>query len=195
MRKFIFTLLAIAFSFAAYAQQQITDKIPAIQDTFFGMKLGTIQSLSTLKSSLWHKGEYLNEQYDSFGRNVTFRKLTFAGKTWDYGDFRLSDKGELYEVSVYDSINDVLASEDVKKEAEQIYANYKEKLDAKYGYRDENSSEDGKYVIYYGENDIVVILSNVRRKSQRGEYRRYVEIDYIQTAINKRLSEKCDDEL
>ncbi len=172
-----------------------SDAFPTIQDTFFGMKMGSIQSVSTLKSALWHKGKYLDEQYDSSGKNVSFTKLIFAGKTWDYGNFKLSDKGELYCISAYDSLDDGYFYEDEKKEAERTYEAYKEKLNDKYGQQQEETTEDGKQVIYWGWNDMAVILKNERSKSQGGEYRRYVKIEYIQTAINQRLSDSNTDEL
>ncbi len=169
--------------------------LPTIQDTFFGMKMGSIQSVSTLKSALGYKGEYLDEQYDSFGKNVSFTKLIFAGKTWDYGNFKLSDKGELYWISAYDSLNDGYSYEDEKKEAERTYEAYKEKLNDKYGQREEKTTDDSRYVIYLGENDMAIILTNERSKSQGGSYRRYVKIEYIQTAINQRRSDSNQDEL
>lgn len=180
---------------AALDEAMLELKGPTIQDTFFGMKMGSIQSVSTLKSALWRKGEYLEEQYDSSGKNVSFSKLIFAGKTWDYGNFRLSDKGELYWIAAYDSLNDGYYYEDEKKEAERTYETYKEKLSEKYGQQEEKTTEDSKYVIYLGENDMAIILTNERSKSQGGSYRRYVKIEYIQTAINQRLSESHNNEL
>ncbi len=170
-------------------------KGPTIQDTFFGMKMGSRQSVSSLKSAIGYKGEYLDEQYDSFGKNVSFTKLIFAGKTWDYGNFKLSDKGELYGISAYDSLDDGYFYEDEKKAAERTYEAYKEKLNDKYGQREEKTTDDSKYVIYMGENDMAIILTNERSKSQGGTYRRYVKIEYIQTAINQRLSDSNTDEL
>lgn len=170
---------------------------PTIQDTFFGMKMGSIQSVSTLISALKYKGEYLNEQYDSYGKNVSFTKLIFAGRTWDYGEFQLSDKGELYGISVYDSLDDGYIYDDEKKEAERIYETYKEKLNVKYGQHEEMETEtdDSKTIVYLGENDMVIILTNERSKSQGGTYRRYVKLAYIQTAINGRISKSSNDEL
>lgn len=170
-------------------------KGPTIQDTFFGMKMGSVQSVPTLTAMLKHKGEYLDEQYDSFGKTVIFTKLIFAGKTWDYGNFKLSDKGELYNISVYDSLDDGYGYGDEKKEAEQIYETYKEKLIEKYGECEEKENDDSKYIIYLGENDMAIILTNERGKSQGGTYRRYVKLEYIQSAINERLYKSGNDEL
>lgn len=182
-------------SFSMMYSDFTSNALPTIQDTFFGMKMGSIQNVSSIKSALAHKGEYLDEQYDSSGKSISFTKLIFAGKTWDYGNFKLSDKGELYGISAYDSLSDGYSYDDEKKEAERIYNSYKEKLDSKYGKCEENTSDDGKSVVYLGGNNMAIILSNERSKSQGGSYRRYVRIDYIQTAINGRLSESSDDEL
>lgn len=183
-------------SLVASVNEALLDlKGPTIQDTFFGMKMGSIQSVSTLKSALGYRGEYLDEQYDSFGKNVSFTKLIFAGRTWDYGNFKLSDKGELYWISAYNSLDDGYFYEDEKKEAERTYEAYKEKLSEKYGQREEKTTDDSKYVIYLGENDMAIILTNERSKSQGGTYRRYVKIEYIQTAINQRLTDSNTNEL
>lgn len=168
---------------------------PIIQDTFFGMKMGSIQSVSTLKAAIGRRGNYHDEWYGSYGKNVSFTDVIFAGRTWDYCNVQLSDKGELFSIAVYDSLNDGYGYEDEKREAERIYENYKEKLDSKYGKGDESVKDNGKSVCYLGKNDMGIILSNERSKSQGGTYRRFVRIDYIQTAINDRLVEAKDDEL
>lgn len=180
---------------ASFSDAMLDFKRPTIQDSFFGMKMGSIQSVSSLKQTLSHKGVFLEEQYDSSGKNISFTKLIFAGKTWDYGNFKLSDRGELYWISAYDSLNDGYSYDDEKKEADRIYNTYKERLDSKYGEHEETETDNGKYVIYSGDNDMAIILSNERSKSQGGSYRRYVKIEYIQTSIYGRLSENSNDEL
>ena len=84
---------------------------------------------------------------------------------------------------------------DEKKEAERTYKAYKEKLDDKYGQQKEEMTDEGKHVIYWGENDMAVVLSSERGKSKGGSYRLYVKIEYIQTAIYQRLLDKNNEEL
>lgn len=168
---------------------------PTIQDTFLGIKMGSQQTSYSIKSAIGYKGEYLNEEYDPYGKTIIFTNFIFAGKTWDYGNFSLTDKGELYSVSAYDSLDEGYGYEDELNTAEQTYELYKSSLDAKYGVHDEQESDNGKYVIYVGNNDISIILSNERNKSTGGEYRRYITIQYYQAAIYNQLSTSGFDEL
>ena len=170
--------------------------IPEIQNTFFGLMMGSRQTISSVRSAVSRKGKYLDEGYDSSGKHVTFTNLIFAGRTWDYGMFSISNSGELYWISAYDSLEDMASWADETKEAELTYNLYKEKLDAKYGGESkEEISDEGRTAVYIGNNDMVLILSNVRAKSQDGTYRRYVKLDYIQTAIRNRLTADSDNEL
>ena len=168
---------------------------PTIQDTFMGIRIGTKQTTYSIKSAVGYKGNYLDENYDSFGKNITFTKMSFAGRTWDFGSFSLTDKGEFYRICAYDSLKDGYGYDDEKRDANNTYESYKSKLDDKYGVHDERESDDGKYVIYIGENNVAIILSNERGKSTGGEYRRYIKITYYQTEIFNKLSEKSSDEL
>lgn len=168
---------------------------PTIQDTFLGLKIGSRQTTFSIKSAVGYKGEYLDEQLNSYGKIITFTKMIFAGKTWDFGSFSLTDKGELYSVCVYDSLKDGFGYDDEQNDAKQTYDSYKIKLDDKYGVHDEKESSNGKYIVYIGGNDIAIILSNERSKSAGGKYRRYVKIEYYHTAIYNKLSEQSTDEL
>lgn len=168
---------------------------PTIQDTFMGLKIGSYQTISSIKSAVGYKGEYLNERLDSYGKTIIFTKMMFAGKTWDFGSFSLTDKGELYRVCAYDSLKDGFGYDDENNDAQQTYDSYKIKLNNKYGVQDENESSKGKFITYIGGNDISIILSNERSKSTGGEYRRYVQIEYYHTAIFNKLSEQSADEL
>lgn len=181
----MFATLADAYSAA----------FPTIQDTFFGMKMGSRQTTYSVRSAVGRRGEYLEEKLTSYGKKVIFKKMIFAGETWDYGEFGLTEDGELFDVYVYDSLKDGYGYDDEKKEAERTYTSYKNKLDEKYGSQKENDDDGGKYVCYVGHNDMAIILSNKRGKSSGGEYRRFVGIDYIQTEINKKVSSLNDDEL
>lgn len=196
MRKLMLLATALLISaFSATAQQVNDDSgYPTIQDTFFGMKMGSTQSFSRLKSALWHKGEFLRKKYILSGSIAyTFTKVPFAGRTWDYCELSLSNKNELYEVCVYDSLDD--CSDDAKKEAGDLYRTFKNKLLVKYGIRNEVASDDDLYVFYSGENWIFLTLYNRRNESEGGAYRRYVGLDYTQQQIYGRLQEANDNEL
>ena len=190
------TITAVEISYISLIAIMTDNNIgtyPTIQDTFLDLKLGTEQTSYSIKSAVGYKGEYLNEEYDPYGKTISFTNFIFAGKKWDYGVFRLTDKGKLFNVSAYDSLDERYEYE--LNAADQTYELYKSSLDAKYGVHDEQESDNGKYVIYVGNNDISIILSNERNKSTGGEYRRYITIQYYQTAIYNQLSNNGFDEL
>ena len=167
--------------------------LPTIQDTFFGMKMGSFQTISSIKTAIGYKGTVLSEDNDSFGHNITFKDLMFAGSTWDFGTFRMTDKGELYMISVEISLKDYMA--DDRNEANSVYELFKSRLSEKYGAVDESSDQDGKSIHYVGNNDIVLELSNQRGRSKGGDYRRYVILNYWDMALLEQMSKQSNDEL
>ena len=168
---------------------------PIIQDSFFGMKMGSPQTRRTITDAVGHKGTYLDEEYSSNGKIIIFKNVSFAGRTWDFANFYLPESGQFYELRVNQSLNDGVIYEDEIRDAQKTYDYYKEKLNEKYGEKEEKDSDDGKYIIYLGSNDMGVILSNERSRSKGGDYRRYVTLDYIQTEINRKQSAKSEDDL
>lgn len=177
----------------AGAELLLESQYPTIQDTFLGMKMGSKQTAYSIKSAVGYKGEYLNEEYTTNGKKLIFKDIVFAGREWDYGTFYLTEDGSFYMLTVECSLTDWKS--DDKKEAQSIYDSYKQKLTDKYGDKEEKDSDEGKYIMWFGNNDMAVMISNNRGKSNGGEYRRYVSIGYFQTEIYDRLSQKSDDEL
>ena len=168
---------------------------PTIQDTFMGLKMGSKQTPNSIKAAVGYKGKFLNEKYDVYGKNIIFTDISFAGRTWDYGNFALTDNGEFYYISIYDSLDDGYLYSDERREADNTYNIYKSKLDKKYGFHEETEDDNGKAVIYMGGNDMGIILSNTRSQSSGGEYRRYVKLEYLKSDIYDRLQKKSSDEL
>lgn len=84
---------------------------------------------------------------------------------------------------------------DDKNELNRVYKLYKERLANKYGEKDDESDEDGNSVSYVGNNNITLTLSNIRGKSNGGEYRRYVVLNYMDMAIMEQMSKLSNDEL
>ncbi len=155
--------------------------------------MGSLQNCSTIKQALFKKGVFLEQKNISSGEVCTFKDVIFAGRTWDYCELYVSDKKEFYDIAVYDSLDDF--GTDAEKEAEALYATYRNKLAIKYGPRDESKEEDNQSVYYFGGNGMYVSLYSRRSKSAGGSYRRFVGIDYTQTAIYSRMKEANDDEL
>ncbi|MCM1502533.1 MAG: hypothetical protein NC115_07700 [Bacteroidales bacterium] len=166
--------------------------LPTLQDTFFGLKMGERQSVAGIKSALYNKGEFVEEEVDFYGKSILFKNVIFAGKKWDYATFSITEKGEFYNFYVYDSLDDLYLE---SKEAGQTYDLLKSRLDNKYGAAEEKDGGDSKNAVYYGNNNRLLILSNERNESKGGSYRRFVGLKYIQTEVYNRLSEISDDEL
>lgn len=167
--------------------------LPTLQDTFFGMKIGSQQTTTSIKSAIGYKGTFVSEKNSLYGKMVIFKDFMFAGQTWDYGMFIINDEGVLYEIRTEMSLEDY--SLDDKNEANRIYQLFKERLSKKYGEKDEESDEEGTYISYVGNNMISLTLSNERSKSNSGEYRRYVILDYIDLSTIAQLSKQSNDEL
>ena len=170
-------------------------ELPEIQDSFFGMKMGSTQTRLTIDRAVGYKGKYLNEEYISNGKVITFKDVSFAGQTWDFAYFYLTEGGVLYELSFNISLEDYGSYSDEWKEAQSIYNYYRQKLNDKYGEKEEKDSDDGKYTTFIGRNDMAVIVSNARSQSKGGSYRRYVSLDYIQTEYFNQQNNKSDNEL
>lgn len=188
-------LLALAFVAIAVVSKAQTPYYPTIQDTFFGMKMGSKQTVQSIKESVGYKGSYLDDEYTADGKTVTFKDIVFAGRTWDYGTFYLTDSGAFYDLRIYLSLNDGYSNDDERKEAQSTYDNYKQKLTDKYGERYERDLDGGTGMAWYGGNQMAVQISNTRSQSKGGAYRRYVTLDYWQTEIYEKLTQKSDDEL
>ena len=167
--------------------------LPTLQDTFFGMKIGSQQTTTSIKSAVGYKGTFVSEKNALYGKTVIFKDFMFAGQTWDFGTFIMNDEGVLYEIRAEMSLEDY--SLDDKNEANRIYQLFKERLSEKYGEKDEESDEEGIHTIYVGNNMISLTLSNKRSKSAGGEYRRYVVLDYIDLSTMEQLSKQSNDEL
>lgn len=62
------------------AQTQNADLLPEIRDTFFGLRLGAIQSRKSIQKAVGEKGEQV---WANEGTCVVFYNIPFEGKTWD----------------------------------------------------------------------------------------------------------------
>jgi len=164
---------------------------PEIQDEFFGLKMGSRLTEASVKAAVGSRGTFSETTRDG-NIDYSFKNITFAGKTWSFGDFMLSPDGRFYYFNVYDSLPDY---SDERKDAEFTYSSLKKRLDDKYGEEKENMEEDGKYVVYAGSNNMAVHLSNKRSRSIGGTYRRFVTLTYMNTEISNQVSSANDNEL
>lgn len=48
-------------------------ELPEIQDSFFGMKMGSTQTRLTIERSVGYKGKYLDEEYISNGKVIILK--------------------------------------------------------------------------------------------------------------------------
>ena len=170
-------------------------ELPEIQDSFFGMKMGSTQTRLTIDRAVGYKGKWLDEEYISNGKVIIFKDVSFAGRTWDFANFYLTESGVLYEVKFNISLEDYGSYSDEWKQAQSTYNYYRQKLNDKYGEKEETESDNGKYTTFIGKNDMAVMVSNERSQSKGGSYRRYVSLDYIQTEYFNQQTNKSDDEL
>ena len=196
MKKYIVIFIALAFSVIANAQnelQMIGNTIPAVQDTFFGIKLGSGQTEESINAAVGNKGTFFSDHVVSFGKLITYKDIDFAGKKWDYCDFHLTGKGQFYKLNFYISLSDNNLED--SESADESYESFRSKLASKYGERREITDENEKQVFYVGSNGICLRLSSMRIQSNGGQYRRYVTLNYFDRKINDNLDTQNLDEL
>lgn len=188
--------VSIYYTSLTATRDYYTKQLPAIQDTFFGMKMGTsCSSRQFVINKIGNKGTFLGEDYTSNRKIITFGDISFAGATWDFADFSFTDSGAFYDIDLSCSYNDGYLYKDDENEAQSQYEYFKEKLNGKYGEQEEKNSDEGRYIVYFGSNNMRLILSNRRAKSTGGDYRRYVSLNYTQTEINNQQNAKSDNDL
>ena len=78
--------------------EAIESERPELQDSFFGMKMGSTQTRLAIDRAVGYKGKWLDEEYISNGKVIIFKDVSFAGRTWDFANFYLTESGVLYEV-------------------------------------------------------------------------------------------------
>lgn len=173
--------------------EQVRKLRPEIQDTFFGLKIGSKVTETAIKNAVYSKGTYLNSDTVSMGREVCFTDTRYAGVIWDYVTFTIAPTGEFYVFRAYNHYKDF--GYDDKKEASDSYTNMKNRLDEKYGEGREVTDGDDLVVYYEGSNGITIILDSTRSKSSGGDYFRYVSTAYIDFEIWNAISAAGNDEL
>ena len=187
--------VSLLYSDNKHIEMAINSLLPDIQDKFFGLKLGHKYSVADVRARVGTKGSFEGSRRQAVGTVVAFSDVAYAGKIWHYGEFMLTDEGELAKFSIYDSLDDYY---DERKEAKGIYERFKESLDKKYSsaiYPDVEDDGTDMSASYRGANGIYLKVYNRRAKSEGGLYRRYVGIDYTHIGINNRTIEINESEL
>ncbi len=168
---------------------------PTIQDTFLGLKLGNKYTLEKVKALVGIKGDFLNSNRTANGTLVSFKKVAYAGKIWDFGEILLSHEGEFSKITIYDSLEDFYEE---RNDAKSTYDSYKESLDKKYRtalYPITEEKGQNFSSTYLGSNGIALELYSRRGKTANGNYRRFVGLDYTHLGILNRNLEAMEDEL
>lgn len=80
MRKFLLLFALSLSTLLCGAQTQNADPLPEIRDTFFELKLGSVQSRKSIQKAVGEKGEQV---WANEGTCVVFYNIPFEGKTWD----------------------------------------------------------------------------------------------------------------
>ena len=190
-----YTESGLLYSFVAKESEPslMTENKP-IQDTFFGLKMTASITSAQIKSAIGARGVFIEETRESNSINNLYKDVYFAGSKWDFANFTCTTDGKFYLFNAYNSFSDY--DIDLEKEAKSQYEILKNKLDEKYGEGNEQKEdEENFHTIYFGSNDMSIIISYERSRSVGGSYRRYLKIEYINvTLFNNQISAN-DDEL
>lgn len=143
MRKFLLLLALSLSTLLCGAQTQNADLLPEIRNTFFGLRLGTVQNRESIKKA--------------GGIIMDFHDVPFEGKTWDIVRFRLDEDGILYGIA-FQEVNEEPASRSYTT-TDKTYETIKIALDEKYGTGVESQVEGGLSTEYFSENLMVLVHS------------------------------------
>lgn len=151
-------LLALSLStLLCGAQTQNADLLPEIRNTFFGLRLGTIQSRESIQKAVGKTNAQVRANEKADGINVVFNSVSFEGKTWDIVRFRLDEDGILYGIA-FQEVTEEPASKSCTT-TDKTYETIRKALDEKYGTGVESQVEGGLSTKYFGENLMVLVLS------------------------------------
>lgn len=179
MKKIITAvILGILFTSQLYAQN--------IQDTFYGMKLGSTVYANTIINKVGNLGSYTDVEYYAASNLVRFQQITFAGKQWSSAYFGLNKMGRLYCFHLADHFTK-------RTSAIEQFNHFKNILDSKYP--DSNFDEEKMDVRYWGDNGIGVMLSLSYSESRAGTYYYYLQLEYAVVDLAIEVEQKQNLEL
>lgn len=169
-------------------------KEASIQDTFFGLKMTDRITSAQIKSAIGARGVFVEETRESNSINYLFKDVYFAGSKWDIANIICTSDGKFYWFRAYNVYDGYSSNQ--KKNARDLYDNFKKKLDDKYGNGKEQKDEDENInTTYLGSNDMGVIIYYERLKSFGDFYKRYLKIEYFNVTLFNNQMLTNDDEL
>lgn len=169
-------------------EEAVVPSMPTIQDTFFGMKIGSVQSSSNVKSALGSRGEFYKQYTEGTANVYEFINLYFGGRKWDFCEIMTNANNEFYYLYVY-------SSADWSFESDRVYKSLNETLSEKYGVGSESIEDHRSVTCYYGNNDMVVEVSNEKAQSKGGSLRYYVGLIYANIELSSKQDSLAIDEL
>lgn len=152
-----------------------------IQDTFFGVKFGA--SKEEVIKAFEKEGLYLNKHIsnkDAFWFEPSGGDISFGGYNWDYVCARFSN-GKFYFIKFQ-------CTPEYKETALSQFESVLSALSSKYK-MNENPIEDTNtyksYTAVSGEDEMGVAVQCSKKESSGGEMRYYVDLIYLDVALDK----------
>lgn len=131
------------------------DKLPSIQDKFFGKKLGVtrIDPPPTMLGYGIKKDIYNSAN----GTNILYRDVIFGGNEWDSCNLILEKTSNLLYSITFIEYFGYFGDDD----ADDFFEEYKEKIKERYGapLSVTNDKNFEKIITYRGSNEIILILA------------------------------------
>lgn len=176
------------------ASKVSTEEVTAIQDTFFGLKMGNKITSAEVENAIRSKGRFFDKKQESNSITYSIDDGYFAGEKWDDVRVICTNDGKFYDFTASNSYD--IYDSDQEKDAKKLYRRFKEKLDDKYGQGEEQQDDEGNlFTTYFGSNNIRVMLSDEILQSNGGSYRRYVRIKYYNIELLRNVIAENDAEL
>lgn len=192
MKKAILTLMVSLI--AILPTFGVTPGSVAVQDSFLGIRLGTVIRIDDVIKGISGSGKgYFSHEYSDGGiHSIVFNNVFFAGHRWNYCDFVYSDDDVFYWFRVYDSMPE---KTDTRETATKIFNIYKSKMDSKYGKVEIEGGQNSTSAIYKGNNRITARVFNERSKTGGNFIDRFVGLEYIEMNTFSKLTQKEDNDL
>lgn len=164
----------------------INANVTSVENTFFGIKLGSDVSLVSITRAVGASGLYHSSHNEGKTRVHAFKNVTYSDNEWDYALFNVTPSGKLVGFTVYDVYAGVFKG---YHKADILYRRLRFGYLQKYGFSLQSAGEEdvlSEYV-FSGQNGIDHIVSFFDTKAENGKDAFCVQMEFVHDALNRSL--------
>lgn len=161
--------------------------LEAVEDTFFGLPLGSDVSLASIVKAVGANGSYMGSSKEAKTRVHTFKDLTFADHEWDYALFSVTPTGKLVAFTVYDVYEGFLKG---YSPANRLHIKMRNYYFRKYGIpfvEGVEEEEVSNEYVFSGRNGLDQVVSFFDTTTEKGKDAYCVQMEFVHDALNRAL--------